>query len=102
MAGEIVVQREQDRIQTIRGKLVSDVKIAFGILGRLKEGGTFEVERREVVPHHWQVTESRVHIEGKVFFKTIGSQEDESRSDFRVSHSATLQDAFAILEAAGK
>ena len=102
MAGEIVIARNGDRIRTIKGSLVDDVKIGMGILGRLKSGGTFQVERREVVPHHWQVTETHVHIQGHVFFKTIGSQEDEQRSEFRVSTAETLVQAYELLETGEK
>lgn len=99
MAGQITVAREQNRIRSIKGSLVDDVKIGFGILGRLKQGGTFQVERREVVPHHWQVTESHVHIAGHaLFFKTIGSQEDETRSEFKLSESPNLKAAYDVLE----
>ena len=99
MAGQISVSREQNRIRSIKGSLVDDVKIGYGILGRLKQGGTFQVERREVVPHHWQVTESHVHIAGHaLFFKTIGSQEDETRSEFKPSEAPTLKAAYDVLE----
>ena len=99
MAGQIVVARSEDRIRTIRGTLTDDVKFGFGILGRLRKGGTFEVERREVVPHHWEVTESRVHMEGHaLLFKTIGQQEDELKTSFRPSPALTLQQAYDILE----
>jgi len=99
MAGQIVISRPENRIATIRGALVSDVKIGYGLLGRLHQGGTFQVERREVAPHHWQITESRVHIGGHaLFFKTIGDQEDEIRSDFHVSPAQTLQQADEILK----
>ena len=101
MAGEIVIARGQERIQTIKGALVDDVKIGYGILGRLKSGGTFQVERREVLPHHWQVTETHVHIQGHVFFKTIGSQEDETRSVFRQSTAQTLDQAYGLLSKGG-
>ncbi len=99
MAGEIVIARPQMRIATIRGALTQDVKIGFGILGRLKQGGSFNVERREVAPNHWQVTESHVHIGGHaLFFKSIGSQEDESRYDFKPSPAQTLPQAFELLQ----
>lgn len=98
MAGQIVVARNDNRIRSIKGSLVDDVKFGFGILGRLKQGGTFQVERREVAPHHWEVTESHVHIEGHaLFFKTIGSEEDETKADFKPSPAETLDQAAAIL-----
>ncbi len=99
MAGQIVVARGDDRIRTIRGTLVDDVKFGFGVFGRLKKGGSFQVERREVAPHHWQVVESHTKIEGHaLFFKSIGSVEDELRTDFKPSPAQTLQQALEILK----
>ena len=98
MAGQIVVARGDNRIRTIRGALVDDVKFGYGVFGRLKKGGSFQVERREVAPHHWQVVETHTKIEGHaLFFKTIGSVEDEVRSDFKPSPAQTLQQALDIL-----
>ena len=98
MAGQIVVAQGDDRIRTIRGALVDDVKFGYGVFGRLKKGGSFQVERREVAPHHWQVVESHTKIEGHaLFFKTIGSIEDEVRTDFKPSPAQTLQQALEIL-----
>ena len=98
MAGEVVVNREENRIYTIRGTLTGDVKFGFGIFGRLHKGGTFEVERREVVPGHWQMIETHVHLNGKaLFFKTIGDQEDEKRGDFKLSPAKTIAQASQLL-----
>jgi hypothetical protein len=36
MAGEIVVDKEQHRIKTIRGELTDDVKFGWGLFGRMK------------------------------------------------------------------
>lgn len=99
MAGQIVVARRENRIESMRGKMVDDVKIAMGLIGKLHKGGTFQIEHREVAPHHWQLTELHVHIAGHIFFnfKTIGSQEDEVKSDFKVSPAQNLQEAFEIM-----
>jgi len=96
MDGQIVVAKGDNRIRTIRGRMGEDVKILFGLLGGLHKGGTFDVERREVAPHHWQVTELHVHIAGKAFFATIGSQEDEWKTDFKLSLAQSLQQAWEI------
>ncbi|WP_158944456.1 hypothetical protein [Granulicella sp. S190] len=95
MAGELVVDKGQNRIVTISGKLTEDVTIGWGLLGRLRQGGTFRVERREVAPGLWQITETHVHIEGKaLFFKNIGQQQDEVQTDFvEVPHGTTLEQA---------
>jgi hypothetical protein len=101
MGGELVVDRAQHRIRTMRGKLISDVNIGFGFLGKLRQGGTFDVERREVAPRLWQITETHVHIEGRaLLFKTIGQQQDEINTDFtRVPDGTTLEQAVALLSA---
>ena len=101
MAGEIAVNKQQNRIQTIKGRLIHDVKFGYGLLGRMNEGGTFNVERRELAPGIWQITESHVHIDGHVLlFKTISEQEDEVKTDFRRTPPATtLAQAATILKA---
>ena len=95
MAGTLVVNKAQNRIETISGKLTRDVTIGWGLFGRLHEGGTFRVERREVAPGLWQIVETHVHIEGKaLFFKTIGEQQDEVQAEFtQVPHGTTLEQA---------
>jgi hypothetical protein len=101
MAGEIVVHKAQNRIKTIKGTLIHDVKFGWGLFGRMKQGGTFHVERREIAPRVWQITESHVHIEGKVLlFKSISEQEDEVKTDFRRTPPATtLEQAATLLKA---
>jgi hypothetical protein len=95
MLGELVVDREQNRIETISGRLVQDVTIGWGLLGRLHEGGTFRVERRQIGPKLWQITETHVHIEGRaLLFKNIGQQQDEVETDFTpVPAGTTLEQA---------
>jgi predicted metalloprotease with PDZ domain len=53
------------------------------------------VERRQIAPKLWQITETHVHIEGKaLFFKNIGQQQDEVQTDFtRVPGDTTLEQA---------
>lgn len=92
MAGEIVVARNGNRIRTLRGTLTQEVRIGFGILGKIDRGGTFDVERREIAPGHWQITATHVHIGGHaLFFKSIGQQEDQTNDDFKPSTAPNLQ-----------
>ena len=101
MAGEVVVSRSENRIRSMKGQMVNDVKIGFKFFGFLHKGGTFQVEHREVAPHHWQLTELHVHIVGHILFnfKTIGSQEDEVKTDFKISPAQNFQQAYDILYA---
>ncbi len=104
MSGTLIVDRAQHRIRTMKGRLESDVTIGFGLLARIKQGSTFDVERRQVAPGYWEITETHVHISGHaLFFKTIGEQEDEVKSEFTlVPLGTTLDQAVGLLKSAAK
>jgi hypothetical protein len=98
MAGQIVVAKPENRIQSISGKLIRDVTFGWGLFGRMEQGGTFSVERRSLAPKIWQITESHIHIQGHVLlFKTINEQEDEVKTDFRPTPPSTSLEQAANL-----
>ncbi len=99
MEGDMAVDREQHRIASLKGRLIHDVKIAYGLLGNLESGGTFDVERRELRPHVWQIAETHVHIHGHaLIFKNISEEEDDVKMHFeQIADSTTLQQAQAEL-----
>ena len=98
MAGTMVVMHNGNHIRTFRGALTEDFRIGFGLFGKLYKGGTFDIERREVGPGYWEITETHVHIIGHVFFfKTIGEQQDEVKSDWKPSPAQSLKEAERIL-----
>ena len=100
MEGDMIVSHDGHRIRSLKGKLSDDVRIGFGILGKLNRGGTFDVERREITPGHWQITETHVHIGGHaLLFKTIGQQEDDVKIDWKPSTAHTLAEAAHELDA---
>jgi len=98
MAGTMVVMHKGNHIRTFRGSLTENILIGYGLIGRLYKGGTFDIERREVGQGFWEITETHVHIGGHVlFFKTIGQQEDEVKSDWKPSPAQSLKEAEQIL-----
>ncbi len=101
MGGQLVVDKTQHRIRSIRGKLGSDVTIGYGLLGRLHEGGTFSVERRELAPGLWQITETHVHIDGRaLLFKSISEQQDEINTSYtQLPAGTTIEQAASALAA---
>jgi hypothetical protein len=100
MSGTMVVANQGHRIKTFQGRLMSDVTIGFGLLARIKAGSTFDIERRQIEPGYWEITQTHVHINGHaLFFKTIGQQEDEVKSDFTlVPEGTTLEQAMQMLK----
>jgi len=84
MEGEMVVNNAEHRIVTLKGRMIHDVRFFGGLLGDLKAGGTFDVERRMTGDSVWQITETHVHIQGSaLLFKNISQNEDDVKSQFR-------------------
>jgi hypothetical protein len=100
MSGTLSVDKSGYRIRTFQGALGEDVTIGFGLLARIKQGSSFRIEHRPVGSGVWLVTQTHVHISGHaLFFKTIGQQEDEVKSDFTpVAPGTTLEQAVGMLK----
>jgi len=91
MGGQLIIARNGNRIRTLRGRLLKEIVFGLAIFGKLNAGGSFDVERRVVGDGRWQITETHVHIGGRaLFFKSIGTQEDEVKTDWRPSTDPTL------------
>ena len=100
MAGQVVIAKDGYRIKTLRGQLTDDIRIGFGILGKLDRGGTFDIERRMVGDGRWQINDTHVHIGGHaLLFHTIGQQEDDMKTDWHPSTAQTLEEAARQLHA---
>jgi hypothetical protein len=99
MAGEMVVDARQKRLKLLSGTLIQPVEFGWGLLGKLKQGGTFRIVRSEIAPGEWEITQTHVHIEGHaLLFKSISEQEDEITSNYkRTPPSVTLQQAAEML-----
>ena len=93
--GDLVADNEQHRIRRANGHLMHDVTFGGGLLGRIKQGGSFAIEQKPVAPSLWQLTLIRVHLDGKVLlFKSLNFQEDDERSRFaQQPGSSTLDQA---------
>jgi hypothetical protein len=95
MEGALTVDRKEDRLVEINGKLMHEVKFFGGLLGHLDRGGTFDVRQVRVGTNIWQIGRLNVNMKGKaLFFKTISVQQDETHSHFqRLPDDITLPDA---------
>lgn len=95
MEGDMVIHNQQHRIMSLHGRLVNDVTFGYGLFGRLNAGGTFSVERKEMQPGLWQITQTHVHMQGHMLlFKSISEVEDDLKSVFeRLPDTLTLPQA---------
>ena len=81
--GELVADNREHRIRSVHGTLIHDVTFGGGLLGRLKQGGSFTIEQQQVSPSLWQLTLIHIHLAGSaLLFKSISFQEDDDRSRF--------------------
>jgi hypothetical protein len=102
--GFLVADNRQHRIRSVHGQLVHDVTFGGGLLGRLKQGGSFAIEQQQVGPSLWQLTLIHIHLEGNaLLFKSISFQEDDDRSRFTPEQSSPTLDqaAAAVLHQPG-
>ena len=99
MAGEMWVDTKQQRLLSIFGQLMNDVRFSGGLLGHLQRGGQFAVKRAEIARGDWEMTELTVNMRGKaLLFKSICVQQKEVHSGFeRVPDDLTLADAANLL-----
>ncbi len=96
MAGVMVVNTRQKRIQELKGMLTRDVNFGYGLLGKLQKGGTFEIERQQIAPGVWNITATHIHIQGHaLIFKSIDEQQDEVTSHYRPTPKSLSLDAAA-------
>jgi hypothetical protein len=97
MRGTMIVFKDGHRIQSFKGTLENDVTIGFGLLARLKQGGTFDVERRQLPNGAWQITETHVHIGGRAScFIASNAQGEAVRATSNLSANwASAEDASA-------
>ena len=95
MEGDMAIDTAEHRIVSLKGRMIRDVTILGGFLGRLNAGGTFDIERRETGKSLWQITETHVHIQGHaLIFKNISEQEDDEKTKFQeLPAGITLQQA---------
>ena len=99
MAGEMWVDASQQRLIRISGRLMNEVKFGGGLLGHLEKGGQFIVQRAEIAPGDWELTELTVSMQGKaLLFKNIAVQQNEIHSNFeRMPDELTMADAASVL-----
>jgi hypothetical protein len=100
MTGTLWIDHAGVHLARIDGKLFEDVNFGWGLLGKLKKGGTFHVVQKEVVPGHWEIVALDVDMTGyAVIFKSINVKQHQRQSDFhRMPDDMTLSRAYELLQ----
>jgi hypothetical protein len=83
MAGEVWIDQTQERLTRLDAHLISNVDFGWGILGKLDEGGTIQIEQADIGSRNWQVTFLKLNLRGKALMvKSLNIQITEQASHF--------------------
>ena len=86
MKGELLIDKQCERLARIDGTLFRDISFGWGILGHLDKGGHFRVQQADLGlgDGAWGITEMDLSMTGKILlFKSLSLISDEVLSDFR-------------------
>jgi hypothetical protein len=65
MAGDVLIQKSQERLTRLNAHLITDVDFGWGIIGHLDKGGTIFLEQTEMSPHDWELTCMKLNLTGR-------------------------------------
>lgn len=83
MAGELWIDKTQERMVRLDAHLIDDVNFGWGILGKLYKGGSILVEQADVGDQHWETTHMKLSLTGKaLLLKSLNFQTTEDASHF--------------------
>ncbi len=99
MQGTLWVDSRLKRMVRLQGRLEENVDFGFGLLGRLNQGGWFDLQRKQVSESDWKTEHLEVHMSGRaLLFKTIARETSEQRGGFtRVPAGLSLAQAMQML-----
>jgi hypothetical protein len=103
-AGEVWIDKEQERLTRLEAHLIVDVDFGFGILGKVNKGGTVELRQRDVGGHEWKLTELKLNLTGRALLvKALNIQIEEVASGFRpVKPGLGYREAIEMLKHEGR
>ena len=95
MVGTVSLREPMDRLCKLDATIGQPVVFGFGFLGRIEQGGAFQLERTPVDAEHWKSDRIVVHMQGKILLlKTLTRDQDVRRTEIAlVPQRLTLAEA---------
>jgi hypothetical protein len=69
MAGELWIDVAQHRVTRLQGTRLHDVDYIGGLLGKLEQGGTLELDQADVGNHQWRTTKMVLVMNMRLLWK---------------------------------
>jgi hypothetical protein len=83
VAGEVWIDKNQERLTRLDAHFIADVNVGLGILGKVNKGGTVLLEQANVADNDWELTALTMHVNGKLLLvKSFDYQIKEELSHF--------------------
>ena len=102
MAGEVWIDPTEERMVKLDAHLIEEVDFGWGIIGRLRKGGTILLEQTHVSDHQWELTHMQLSLTGRALIKSLNIQITEDESEFSpVSPQMSYRQAIQLLENPG-
>jgi hypothetical protein len=100
MAGEVWIEKSQERLTRLDAHLIADVDFGWGFIGRLDKGGTIFLEQTETTPNDWELTRMNLNLTGKALLvKTLNIHITEEMAHYSpVSTGLDYHKAIQMLE----
>jgi hypothetical protein len=103
MAGDVLIDKAQERLVRLEAHVVAEVDFGWGILGKLNKGGTIVLEQRDIGGGDWELTGLRLDMTGKLLWKPLKFQVVEETSGFQaVDPGMGYRRAIELLEKTGQ
>lgn len=98
MEGTVTIKEPENRLCELQSRITSPVSFGFGLLGKVNQGGNFQLVRRQVSPDTWKSVRMVVHMDGKILMmKSLTRDQDAIRSEIKVvPHHISLQQAVEL------
>ena len=65
MAGDVLLEKSQERLTRLNARMITDVDFGWGIIGHLDKGGTIFLEQTLVAPGDWELTRMKLNLTGR-------------------------------------
>jgi len=65
MAGDVLLEKSQERLTRLNARLITDVDFGWGIIGHLDQGGTVFLEQTLIAPNDWELTRMKIDLTGR-------------------------------------
>ena len=85
MTGTVSMREAGSRLCGLQATIVHPVEFGFGLLGRIEQGGHFQLQRTPVDPVHWKTDRISVHMQGRILLmKTLTREQEVKRTEIHL------------------